>query len=395
MKNQSITRLAPALLLLQLAGARAQTLIHAGEPFVRSSLQPAYYRAHPPAFTALPDLKILRHMQHHLESSSHLQPRCPKGVSIHETVRTDVNATHVELCAKDPCGNLARSISKFLVTVKPNELTVEGVVREMPFKRHIRLPHNNVARDKITATYTHDKRLRVTLPTENTTQSLPRSVFISRDLKSSEENKASPGQDKQYRQSIQQIHPSTSIQGTHPHQRQESHVAAETQSSTLDLARASTRHMQVSSQGSERWAWPEPPIEKKDPATAQRKKDAQDEPQPSRPHKSPTSTPSSQQTQRRKEYVRAPRKECVGRYCRQHWQGSGTTNPQPHIEADIVDVLFDNVDNRGTGDAHKGQTTDGVERESMEAILKGDPLDVEAYVKAIENELARIKSMAS
>ena len=93
----------------------------------------------------------------------------------------------------------------------------------------------------------------------------------------------------------------------------------------------------------------------------------------------------------RKDYVRAPPRECAGRYCRRNWHSTpGPHSVAPRRDAEDV-VVF--VADEATGHNETGAGP-GVSPMSASDILQEEgELDVEKYIKAIEADLARIKNI--
>ena len=98
----------------------------------------------------------------------------------------------------------------------------------------------------------------------------------------------------------------------------------------------------------------------------------------------------------RKDYVRANKpRECTGRYCRQHWKHASTPRTSGY---ELQDDLIEYIDPQDTAEpggekTRKGQPESSTTVPSAEAVLKQDgPLDVEAYIRAIEADLSRIKA---
>ena len=97
----------------------------------------------------------------------------------------------------------------------------------------------------------------------------------------------------------------------------------------------------------------------------------------------------------RKDYVRANKpRECTGRYCRQHWEHASTARTSGY---EFQDDLIEYIDPQDADDPGGGKTMSQPESSSTvpsaESVLHQEgPLDVEAYIRAIEADLARIKA---
>ena len=97
----------------------------------------------------------------------------------------------------------------------------------------------------------------------------------------------------------------------------------------------------------------------------------------------------------RKDYVRANKpRECTGRYCRQHWKHASTARTSGY---EFQDDLIEYIDPQDADDPGGGKTMSQPESSSTvpsaESVLQQEgPLDVEAYIRAIEADLARIKA---
>ena len=97
----------------------------------------------------------------------------------------------------------------------------------------------------------------------------------------------------------------------------------------------------------------------------------------------------------RKDYVRANKpRECTGRYCRQHWKHASTARTSGY---EFQDDLIEYIDPQDADDPGGGKTMSQPESSSTvpsaESVLHQEgPLDVEAYIRAIEADLARIKA---
>ena len=91
----------------------------------------------------------------------------------------------------------------------------------------------------------------------------------------------------------------------------------------------------------------------------------------------------------RKDYVRAPPRECAGRYCRRNWHGThGPHSVAPRRDEEDV-VVFVADEAKGHNETGAGPAVFSV----SEILQEEGELDVEKYIKAIQVDLARIKNV--
>ena len=78
-----------------------------------------------------------------------------------------------------------------------------------------------------------------------------------------------------------------------------------------------------------------------------------------------------------------------GRYCKHNWQTTPTPTPPSTKDGDDEVVVFVDQESSGARNSSSSQAA-----ASVDAVLsKQGPLDVEAYIKAVEDDLARIKGI--
>jgi hypothetical protein len=361
-----------------------------------------------------------------------LDPGCAYTFKLRETIDADQHQSRVKLWAPHPCKDAALPISDYNVIVDGKVMTITGVAVGNRFARTYTLP-DHIVPENVTATYTKDNVLRITCPIHPPTAPSPRNIeiFFEEDPQSAPEtiktdaataDAQSPSvqvssfaaptqvrlqQREMQKRLAQQQKPDAELQTQQHRQQQQEREQRRTQQ---QIQQQHTREQQHAQQQKREQV--------QDTKQKQQSKVQKPKPKQTTTPPSASSTKVKRDKHTRKDYVHPPTPPCTGinsqnsaisstlldtviwflkliqmissgRYCKHNWQTTPTPTPPSTKDGDDEVVVFVDQESSGARNSSSSQAA-----ASVDAVLsKQGPLDVEAYIKAVEDDLARIKGM--